>query len=241
MADRRDDDDRAAKRPFTDTSRRGWSLRRRVRERGSYGVLFGLIVLLLTATALAAHWPASAAIVAILEGIVLLYALWSARAGRRVLRLALVVVPVVVVVIAAAAGRTSDVADAAVAAAEAALSLGAIAAIVRELTEHLRISRATILGALCVYLLIGLLFASVYTTVSAVSPDSFFAQQADPSAIDFLYFSFVTLSTVGYGDLTAAGNLGRMLAVTEALLGQLYLVTVVALIIGNVGRERSPR
>jgi Ion channel len=44
---------------------------------------------------------------------------------------------------------------------------------------------------------------------------------------------------LGYGDLTAAGDLGRMLAVTEALLGQLYLVTVVAVVIGNIGRERS--
>jgi voltage-gated potassium channel Kch len=60
-----------------------------------------------------------------------------------------------------------------------------------------------------------------------------------PRSIDFLYFSYVTLTTVGYGDLTAAGDLGRMLAVTEALLGQLYLVTVVALVIGNIGRERT--
>ena len=60
----------------------------------------------------------------------------------------------------------------------------------------------------------------------------------DPHGIDFLYFSFVTMTTVGYGDLTAAGDLGRMLAVTEALIGQLYLVTVVALVIGNIGQER---
>jgi hypothetical protein len=57
--------------------------------------------------------------------------------------------------------------------------------------------------------------------------------------VDFLYFSFVTLTTVGFGDRTAAGDLGRMLAVTEALLGQLYLLTVVALVIGNIGRERD--
>jgi uncharacterized membrane protein len=64
----------------------------------------------------------------------------------------------------------------------------------------------------------------------------FFAQVADPSRSDFLYFSYVTVATVGYGDLTAASDLGRMLAVTEGLLGQIYLVTVVALIVSNLAR-----
>jgi uncharacterized membrane protein len=66
----------------------------------------------------------------------------------------------------------------------------------------------------------------------------FFANVDAPDGTDYLYFSFVTLTTVGYGDLVARGSLGRMLAVSEALLGQLYLVTVVALLVGNVGRPR---
>ena len=49
----------------------------------------------------------------------------------------------------------------------------------------------------------------------------------------------MTITTVGYGDFTAAGSLGRMLAVTEALIGQIYLVTVVALLVSNIGGERS--
>ncbi len=53
---------------------------------------------------------------------------------------------------------------------------------------------------------------------------------------DFLYFSLATLTTTGYGDLTAAGELGRTLAVLEALLGQIYLVTVVALLVSNLRR-----
>ena len=95
-------------------------------------------------------------------------------------------------------------------------------------------------GAVCIYLLIGLFFAQVYALEDAVE-SPFFAQEVDPSAVDYTYFSFVTLATVGYGDLTAAGDVGRITAITEALLGQLYLVTVVALVVSRIGRERTPR
>jgi hypothetical protein len=54
-----------------------------------------------------------------------------------------------------------------------------------------------------------------------------------------LYFSFVTLATLGYGDYTAAGELGRTLAIVEALVGQLYLVTVIAVLVSRM-RRRSP-
>jgi hypothetical protein len=67
----------------------------------------------------------------------------------------------------------------------------------------------------------------------------FFAQHGPVDAVSYLYFSFLTLTTVGYGDLTAGNDLGRMLAVLEALLGQLYLVTIVAVLVANIGRERA--
>ena len=54
-----------------------------------------------------------------------------------------------------------------------------------------------------------------------------------------MYFSFVTIATLGYGDLTPHGDLGQMLAATEAIIGQLYLVSAVALLIGNLGRTRT--
>src|SRR5207302_586820 len=58
----------------------------------------------------------------------------------------------------------------------------------------------------------------------------------EAAAGHLLYFTFVTLTTVGYGDFTAAGNLGHTLAVSEALLGQIYLVTIVSLLVSNLGR-----
>jgi hypothetical protein len=56
---------------------------------------------------------------------------------------------------------------------------------------------------------------------------------------NFLYFSFVTITTVGYGDLTAGTSLGCSIAIAEALTGQIYLVTVVAAIVGVLGGRRQ--
>ena len=66
-----------------------------------------------------------------------------------------------------------------------------------------------------------------------------FVATSHATDVDYLYFSFSTLATVGFGDLVAGTNLGRMLAVTEALFGQMYLVTIVALLVGKFGRGRS--
>ena len=67
-----------------------------------------------------------------------------------------------------------------------------------------------------------------------------FLQRADAFPVDFLYFSFVTITTVGYGDLTPVQDIARMLAVTEALIGQFYLVTVIAILVSRATiRRRS--
>jgi hypothetical protein len=111
----------------------------------------------------------------------------------------------------------------------------------RRLVHHTTVTRSTITGALCVYLLVGIAFAALFGMTEVIGLGSFFAGRVDANDADFLYFSFSTLATVGYGDFVARTNLGRMLAVTEALIGQLYLVTVVALLVGNLGRGRRER
>ena len=93
----------------------------------------------------------------------------------------------------------------------------------------------TVLGAICIYVLIGMMFAFTYATIDLLGSEPFFVQTKVATTADYLYFSFVTITTVGYGDFTAASGLGRALASLEALLGQVYLVTVVATIV--VGHE----
>jgi hypothetical protein len=79
-----------------------------------------------------------------------------------------------------------------------------------------------------------MLFAFVYTAVQNLGGAPFFANGAAATAPRSNYFSFVTMTTVGYGDYTARTNLGHTLAITEALVGQIYLVTVVAALVGRL-------
>lgn len=108
----------------------------------------------------------------------------------------------------------------------------------RNLRMRNRVTIEAVLGVLAVYLLVGMFFAAVYGVIGEIN-GSFYAQDLSSTVARNLYFSFTTLTTVGYGDLTAASNLGHTLAVSEALLGQIYLVTVVSLIVGNLGRRRA--
>ncbi len=94
-------------------------------------------------------------------------------------------------------------------------------------------------GALSIYLLAGLLFASAISFVAAVQSGPFFAQAANVTNGDRVYYSFAVLTTTGFGDYTPATQVGHALAVLEMLTGQLYLVTVIGVLVGNlVARKR---
>ncbi len=105
-------------------------------------------------------------------------------------------------------------------------------------TRH-RVTVRTIIGVLSVYLLIGLIFTFIDAIIASEASEPFFQHGHQGSPADFLYFSYATLTTVGYGDLVASIELGRSVAIIEALIGQIYLVSVVALIVGNLGRLPS--
>jgi hypothetical protein len=102
----------------------------------------------------------------------------------------------------------------------------------------------TVLGAVCIYVLLGMLYAFLFAAIDALSSGPFFVQTAHATTPDYLYFSYITQTTVGYGDFTARGDLGRALSVIEAMGGQLYLVTVIAVLVsrlssGGFGGHRS--
>jgi Ion channel len=86
----------------------------------------------------------------------------------------------------------------------------------------------TILGAVSVYALLGLLFAFFFFAVGRWAGGEFFTGVAEPRSSDYLFFSYTTLTTTGYGNLTPAGTVGQSFAVFEMLAGQIFLVTLVA-------------
>jgi len=205
-----------------------------------YGLLFLLILLSLVLTAANTKWLKIAAV--LVQGGVVLFAFLAARAGRRAWRVAVVLVPLAVIL--GIAGRFGDsrAAEAVAAAMNLVLPAAAIVVLGRRIVLEPFVSSRTIIGLLCVYLLIGMTFAATYITIAVVSGEPFFVQTDHAQPVDFTYFSLVTLATVGYGDLTAANPMPRMLAAIEGLTGQLYLVTVVAVAVSRVRtrRDRSP-
>jgi hypothetical protein len=205
-----------------------------------YGLLFLLILVALVLTAANTTWLKIAAV--LVQGGVVLFAFLAARVGRRAWRLAIVLVPLAVIL--GIAGRFGDSRPAETVAATINLVLpaAAIVALGRRIVVEPFVSSRTIIGLLCVYLLIGMTFAATYITIAVVSDEPFFVQTDHAQPVDFTYFSLVTLATVGYGDFTAANPMPRMLAAIEGLTGQLYLVTVVAVAVSRVRtrRDRSP-
>jgi ion channel len=182
-------------------------------------------------------------LVTCLLGATLLLALWVAQARPALLRAAAITVVAMVLVSAVEAangtvdGRAVRIANGLlVALAPPAIMVG----VVRTLRAAQAVTLEAVFGVLSVYLLLGMFFAFVYGAIDHLGGHPFFAQ-GDPATVSrCLYFSFTTIATVGYGDLTARTNLGHTLAVSEALLGQIYLVTIVSLIVANLGRRRDP-
>ncbi len=207
-------------------------------------VLAGLIASFLV-QGIAPEGDVTQALVTILLGTTLLLAFWAAEMTPKYLRLATLAVGtgvcVVVVVVFAGSG---DAVTGSAALANAVLVVLAPPAVVigvlRSVREHQAITPEAVAGALCLYLLVGMFFAFLYSAIGHFSGDPFFADGEEATASRCLYFSFITMTTVGYGDVVAATSLGQTLSAMEALLGQIYLVTVVAAIVSNVVPRRRP-
>jgi len=105
--------------------------------------------------------------------------------------------------------------------------------IVRHLAMRHQVDSETMYGAIAAYLLIGMCFAFLYRAVSVMQAGAFFGSAGDGSMADMLFFSFVTMTTTGYGNLVPASNPGQSLAVLEALIGQLFLITAVGKLVAS--------
>jgi hypothetical protein len=200
---------------------------------------FGIVLVLILLTIImfaAAIGPVGQLVSVALSGGTLLFVLHTAQANRRTFRFSAVVVCLGVLGAAAALFLGEDVSSPTAGLIGLLLAIVAPLVILRRIALSPTITGRLVLGALAIYLLLGLAYAYLFPLLATLSHTPFFVQTDRPDTSDYLYFSYTTLATVGFGDFTAASSLDRMVAVSEALIGQLYLVSAVALLVGNIGR-----
>jgi hypothetical protein len=211
---------------------------------GSGGFRYGGVLLLTLAFAVFALVTPDRGFVRTLElvgaGATLLVAVLTSQAPAATRRWAGTGVAVIVL----AAGTVAAVAGPhpALTFAASAVLLAVTAGVILAGLVRLVIERGVVLqavfGALAVYALVGLTFAFVIGALASGFSKPYFASGTDATQSARVYFSFTTLTTTGFGDYTAATRGGRALAVLEMLVGQLYLVTVIATLVGNLRHER---
>jgi hypothetical protein len=207
------------------------------RERAHYGFLFLVTVGSLAVQGTVEPSALQRIAVTALAGASLLLAFRAARLSPRLIAFAagIAVAALAVSVLRATTGGIGEGAALLTNAALVALGPPAIAVgLVRDLRARGVVQIQSLFGVLSLYVLIGMAFGFIYGAIDRLGGDPFFAGHGSATVAHCIYFSFTTLATVGYGDFVARTDLGHTLAVSEALIGQIYLVTVVSLIVSNL-------
>ncbi len=213
------------------------------RRRASHSYLHVLLLILATFVFASlvgdATWTTS--VLLLLEAVTLAAAMWTSglmHADSKLL-IALVAGAVLLAVAVPIFDRNGVTGAAAIA--SGVLAVATIATIALGVVDQDDVNAQSITGAVCIYILFGLLFMFLYGALALLGSGDFFAQGTDGTRSLRLYFSYVTLATLGYGDYTPAGDLGHTLAIVEALFGQLDLVTVLALLVSRLQGRRAGR
>jgi len=196
---------------------------------GRYGAL---LLLLIAGYLLSAfvHERWIGALQVVLFTAVMVLALRSSSVSRRAVRVLLIVAVIgVPVFFALSISRaTGDVGTGVANIWTGLVLLVAVVMIVHRVLVFGTVTLQSIFGAFSAYMIVGLMFASFFAAIYHFSGDVFFANNQPGNTQTFQYFSFTTLTTLGYGDFTALENGGRAVAVLEALTGQVFLATLVA-------------
>ena len=196
---------------------------------GRYGALLALLIAgYLLSAFIDERWIGSLQVV--LFTVVMILALRSSSVSRRAVRLLLVVAVIGVPVFFAISisSATGDVGTGVANIWTGLVLLVAVVMIVHRVLVFGTVTLQSIFGAFSAYMIVGLMFASFYAAMYHFGGNQFFANNHPGNTQTFQYFSFTTLTTLGYGDFTALENSGRAIAVLEALTGQVFLATLVA-------------
>lgn len=203
-------------------------LRRAERITDAFGLVFALVVVTYVLTSLLGNtgWGSVLVMLAVSTTSVVALASCHVRSHWIHLAIYLSLFGMLMALIAATSGN-DDWLDVG-ALAQVLLLAAAMAAVLVRVITSVEVNARTILGAISVYTVLGLLFAFVYEAIGRIQGSPFFENHAHLHHSDYIFFSYTTLTTTGYGDLVPGGQPGRMLAGIEMLLGQIFLVTLVA-------------
>jgi voltage-gated potassium channel Kch len=192
---------------------------------------YGVVILLILATyVLASALPDGAwsqVVLAVMAAVTVMATLAASGTPSHRRRVALLLATIAVIIstiTALVGGHTTGIAGLI----SGALLTASLVAIIGRIARHQSVSAQTLLGAMCCYVLFGLVYTFFFEAIARLQSTPFLSPPGNHSLSDYLFFSFSTLTTTGYGDLVPATGLGRALAMLEALMGQLFLVTVLA-------------
>jgi len=201
---------------------------RAARVSDAFGLVLVLVLTTYVLTSLLANYGWSAVVLTVATSCTSVVALTSSHARPGLVRLAIWLSALTIGLAAIAAVSDERTWLNLASAIQIALLAIAMGAVLRRVVSTAEVGSRTILGALSVYTVLGILFTFLYGTIERIQSGPFFEGVAHPAGNDFLFFSYTTLTTTGYGNLVPGGQPGRMLAGLEMMIGQIFLVTLVA-------------
>jgi Ion channel len=197
--------------------------RRREQARDRFGVLLLLLVGSFVALGFAdERWMRAVAVLLQIAALAVGFLATTLGRDHRWLGLFALVGTAAIVLVAMSGDTASGIGEIAGVVVLAAL----LVAVLDRVLHHEQVSVQTLFGAVCAYFLIGLMFSAVYGALNDFGNTPVFGEPVDRSV--FSYFSFTTLTTVGFGDFTAATDIARRIAMIEAVLGQVFIATTLA-------------
>lgn len=196
--------------------------------RDAFGLVLVLVLGTYVLTSLLDNRGWSAVVLTLATSVTSVVALTSSHGPPRLVRSALWLSALTIVLAAIAAISGDHIWLNAASAIQITLLAIAMGMVLQRVVTTPQVGSRTILGAISVYTVLGILFTFLYGTIDRIQGTPFFAGVTSPSGSDFLFFSYTTLTTTGYGNLVPGGQPGRMLAGLEMMIGQIFLVTLVA-------------
>jgi len=212
----------------------------RLHSSHSYGAVLLLVVATFVFIELAGDAPWTASALLMIQAATLVVALWTSGVAKPNaaenfgLLLGAIVVAIGLIL------WKGDTLEGVVGLLSAVITIITVAVIGLGVFDQGEINGQSVIGAITIYIILGFVFLFLYGVIGTLGKTPLFAQGTDGTRAIRIYFSYITLATVGYGDFTPGTPIGRVAAVAEALTGQLYLVTVIAVLVSRMRPKRRP-